>query len=270
LKSTLNLTQSVSTTVGLVGYGRIGQYLAERIAGQTDTEVGFVFVSDADAYDVEGDIDVLDDAEALAERRADLVVEAATHEAVADLGPRVLASSDLLVLSTTALADEAVAEELESRCRAAGTRLYVPHGAVLGTDGLQDGRETIDTVRIETRKNPANLDFSYADVDAADVEEETVLYEGATRGICHRYPRNVNSHATVAVAGLGLDETESVLIADPEASEATHDIVAEGEGTRLAVERSTTIEGVTGAYTLVSIAGTVERILDDGPGTVVL
>jgi aspartate dehydrogenase len=103
-----------------------------------------------------------------------------------------------------------------------------------------------------------------------DVDGETTLYDGPTRGICAEYPRNVNSHATVAVSGLGFDRTQSTLVADPSTDEAIHHIVAEGDGTTLEVSRTSSIEGVTGAYTLDSIWGTVGRIVDDGPGLTVV
>jgi len=104
----------------------------------------------------------------------------------------------------------------------------------------------------------------------ATIDAETTLYDGPTRGICAEFPRNVNSHATVAVAGLGFDATTSTLIADPEATDATHQIVAEGDGTRLEIGRTSAIEGVTGSYTLDSIWGTIGRIVDDAPGLVVV
>jgi aspartate dehydrogenase len=94
-----------------------------------------------------------------------------------------------------------------------------------------------------------------------------VVYEGSTRGLCRRFPRNFNSHAAVAMAGLGLDETTSRLVADPEATTAKHVITATGEGFELEAVRDSEIEGVTGDYTLVSTWGSVRRILraDDGP-----
>lgn len=255
-------------TIGLVGYGKIGTSLHERIASSDDLRVSYVYSRGRVDPVVDDGAAVVDRA-SVAERDVDLVVEAATREAVASLGPELLETSDLLALSTTALADRSVFETLTDACTEHGTRLYVPHGAVLGTDGLQDAREALDEVRIETRKNPSNIDFSASDVDEP-IESETVLYSGPTRGICAEFPRNVNSHATVAVAGIGFDDTKSTLIADPAATEATHRITATGEGTSLQVERASSIEGVTGEYTLSSVWGSVRRAARDDSGTVVL
>lgn len=252
---------STQRSVGLVGFGRIGKTIADRIEQTEWLRLGFACDQrtdvlaplEAPTYTDPGEID----------EPVDLVVEAATAGVVEEYGAALLASGDLLTMSTTAFADEDVKASLMAAANESGSNLYVPHGAILGMDGLQDGRPSIDTVSITTRKSPDNIDFAAAEVSGTDIDEETILYEGSTRGICDQYPRNVNSHATVALAGLGFDETDSILIADPEATDAVHEIVAAGEGTRLEITRSSAIEGVTGSYTLDSIWGTVVRILDD-------
>lgn len=260
---------STASRIGLLGFGRIGQHVAEQIAEEPRIDLAFVCDPNVSALD-EADADVLESPAAAVDRDVDLVVEAAHADVVVDHGPDLLGASDLLILSTTALADEAVETELREACDEGGTRLYVPHGAVLGTDGLQDGRPSIEMVSIRTRKNPANIDFAESDVDPEDIDGKTTLYDGPTRGICSEFPRNVNSHATIAVAGLGFDQTTSTLIADPGATDATHRIVAQGDGTRLEIVRTSAIEGVTGSYTLDSIWGTIGRIVDEAPGLVVL
>lgn len=256
------------TRVAILGFGRIGQYVADRIVDSETMHLDSVYVRDAS--EVTGvDAIVTEDPTDIATRAVDLVIEAAHADIVSEYGERVLQASDLLVLSTTALATESLTERLEAACADGGTRLYVPHGAVLGTDGLQDGRPSLESVSITTRKNPANIDFSNTAVDSADIDDVRTLYDGPTRGICAEFPRNVNSHATVAIAGLGFDKTTSTLIADPAASEATHRIVAEGSGTKLEITRVSSIEGVTGSYTLDSVWGTIERITNDRAGITV-
>ncbi|MUW13676.1 DUF108 domain-containing protein [Halorubrum sp. CBA1125] len=261
--------------IGLIGFGRIGQYLADRIAEDPHTTLRFVCVRDpasvSESTSVsDSNVAVVPDPGDLTDRDVDLIVEAAHADVLAAHGADLLEVSDVLALSTTVFADREVEAELSEACDAGGTRLFVPHGAVLGTDGLQDGRPSLESVTITTRKNPDNIDFERADISSADVDAETVLFDGSTRDICGKFPRNVNSHATIAIAGIGFDRTTSKLIADPAASEATHEIVAEGPGTRLEITRVSSIEGVTGSYTLDSIWGTVSRIPDHTPGTTVV
>ena len=180
---------------------------------------------------------------------------------------RVLEASDLMVLSGSAFVDESVEERLVEIADENGTDVYLPHAALLGIDGLGDASEALDSVSIRATKAPDHLDFSYADdLDPDDVEERTVLYEGPVRGLCELFPRNFNSHAAVALASLGLDDTESKLVADPSADSADHVITASGDGFALEIVRESAIEGVTGDFTLVSIWGSMRRALDADGG----
>ncbi|MFB6211565.1 MAG: aspartate dehydrogenase domain-containing protein [Halobacteriales archaeon] len=247
-------------TIGLLGYGRIGRALHEYIQGTPDFELEYA-LSRSPKDGLTADQQLTDPA-ALADRSVDLCVEAATHEVLADLGERVLADTDLLVLSGSAFADPTVESRLTEVATANDTAIYLPHAALLGIDGLVDAREALETVTIEATKAPDHLDFSYTDaVSPADVDGRTVLYEGSVRGLCQRFPRNFNSHGAVAMASLGLDATRSTLIADPAAESADHVISAAGDGFDLEITRKSAIEGVTGDYTLISTWGSIKRIL---------
>jgi len=115
----------------------------------------------------------------------------------------------------TALADDALRERLATTAAAHGTRLVVPAGALLGGDELLMRRVDWNRVRITFRKHPDNLDFSESSFDPADIEGETIVYEGSVRGIAKLYPRNVNTMVTCALVSTGLDACEARLIADP-------------------------------------------------------
>jgi len=252
-------------TVGLLGFGRIGRALSDYVEADPDFELGYVLVR-SEKDDLPAETQTTDAAE-LADRPVDLVVEAATPEVVADLGETVLEASDLMVLSGSAFTDDSVRARLESVAETHGTEVFLPHAALLGIDGLVDARGELDAVSIRATKGPSHLDFSYADdIDPEDIDGRTVLYEGPVRGLCERFPRNFNSHAVVALASLGLDDTESTLVADPSVDSADHVITASGDGFDLEIVRKSAIEGVTGDYTLVSIWGSIRRVLvaDDG------
>jgi len=256
-------------TVALLGFGRIGRALYDYIESDPDFELGYVLVrSEKDGLPAEKQVT---DSAALADRPVDLVVEAATHEVLADLGETVLEASDLMVLSGSAFTDDGVRERLESAADAHGTEVFLPHAALLGIDGLVDARGALDSVSIRATKAPSHLDFSYAaDLDPDDVDGRTVLYEGPVRGLCERFPRNFNSHAAVALASLGLDDTDSTLVADPSVESADHVITASGDGFDLEIVRESAIEGVTGDYTLVSIWGSIRRALKADGGVTFL
>jgi aspartate dehydrogenase len=246
--------------IGIIGFGRIGSYLYER-AGK-DEQMTMDFATDAipkmtEALEPEK---VLKSFDEIGERSVDLIVEAANADVVTKHAKQILMTNDLMILSVTALADADFFEHLEFVCQKNGTRLFVPHGALLGMDGLFDAKHTLDEVTITTTKNPRNIDFSYTDkYEASDIKKPTVLYDGPARGICSMFPRNVNSHAIVSLAGIGFDKTRAILIADPTSDDAVQHIIAKGQGTVLEIKRSSAIKGVTGEYTLASIYGSVRR-----------
>jgi len=92
--------------------------------------------------------------------------------------------------------------------------------------------------------------------------KQTVLYEGATREACKLYPRNVNVHAGIAIAGLGFDKTQSKIISDPDALGNTHVIAIKARGCTFNIEIvSDPVSGVTGAYTPVSAYSAVRKVL---------
>lgn len=252
-------------TIGLLGFGRIGRALYAFIRDNPDFELAYALVrSPKDELPEENQIT---EPLQLTEIPVDLCVEAATHEVLAEVGESVLEASDLMVLSGSAFADKAVEQRLMSVATASGTAVYLPHAALLGIDGLADARDALEEVSLEAIKAPDHLDFSYTDeVSPDDVDGRTVLYDGPVRGLCRRFPRNFNSHAAVALASLGLDETRSKLIADPAAESADHVITASGEGFDLEIVRKSAIEGVTGDYTLISTWGSIRRVLHADQG----
>ncbi|ESS10720.1 MAG: putative dinucleotide-utilizing enzyme [uncultured archaeon A07HR60] len=253
-------------SIGLIGYGRIGSDIAERVRADPDFELEYVFVRERKAS--LSDSIQLTDPTALAEHAVDIAVEAATPAALDQLAAPILKASDLLVLSGSAFADPDTERSLRRLTNTGEHDVYLPHAALFGIDGLVDARSELESVVIEATKAPGHLDFEYAgEVDPGEIEGRTVLYEGSTRGLCRRFPRNFNSHAAVAMAGLGLDETTSRLVADPAAETARHVTTATGDGFELEAVRDSDIEGVTGDYTLVSTWGSMRRILqaDDGP-----
>ncbi|MGL4667110.1 MAG: aspartate dehydrogenase domain-containing protein [Saezia sp.] len=241
--------------VGLIGIGAIGSYLYERLL-QDGVEVVFVCAS----LKVQGQpysdvmIDSIEELEVKCQQGLDLVVEAATFAAVQSYAPVVLKYADMAILSSTALADETFYQTINDLCRQHQTRLFVPHGAVMGLDGIMDAREALKSVTITTTKTPRSLgreDFV-----------KTVVYDGATRQACKLYPRNVNVHASTALAGMGFDKTRSVIVSDPDAKGNGHEIEVKGEGFAFKVQTmSETASKVSSVYTLISAYGAVQRIL---------
>ncbi len=239
--------------VGIVGLGTIGRYLYKQ--GLQDPEIELVFIYDQDARAVEA-LDpsiALGGLEEIAAVDVDLVVEAAHASVVAAYGEYILRRADLLAFSPSALADQDVYERVEHACRVWGRRFLVPHGAILGLDGIRDGRHRLTGVGITTTKKPGSLNRPET--------ERVVVYDGPTRGACLAYPRNSNVHAAIALAGLGFDRTHSRIIADPQSTTNRHDIAVEGDGFRFTITVESDPRGrVTGAYTPESAYQTLRRL----------
>lgn len=241
--------------VGIIGYGTIGKYIFEKLSRD---EVEFIFVFDKQAIADTRVADIfIDSAEAIAEKCAlglDLVIETATSQAVVDLAPVILKFTDMVVFSATAFADQEFFNQIKQVCQTYKHKLYVPHGAILGLDGIFDGRDVLQEVSITTTKRPENLGRTDT--------SRTILYEGSTRNVCKMYPRNVNVHAGIALAGMGFDKTQSKIISDPDSPGNTHSIEIKAAGCKFKIEvLSEPISGVTGAYTPVSAYASIRRIL---------
>jgi aspartate dehydrogenase len=221
-------------TVAIIGYGAIGQVLAAGLAEEGGPRLAAVLVrprqlDEATAALPSGVAVVTTLAELLATRPG-LVVESAGQGAVREHGRAVLASgTDLMVVSTGALADDALLDELRAVAAGSGARILVPAGATAGLDGLGALKAAgLTSVTYTSAKPPLAWRGTPAEqrLDLASVRERTVFFEGPAREAALSYPKNANLAATVALAGLGLDRTTVRLVADPAASGNTGTIEA--------------------------------------------
>lgn len=249
------MTDRGTKRLGLFGLGTIGGHIARSAAEQGFATLDFVMAKDSGVTpSVTKDTVWLRNVSELAARQVDLVVEAVDGAFAKRHALTILEQSDLLLFSLTCLANDTFRERLRTACQTAGTRLYVPHGAVLGLDGIHDGRALIEHVSVRTTKHPGNLGL--------DSNVDGVLFDGSTREACAKFPQNVNVHAAVALAGIGFDRTKSVIVADPSSKRMIHDISVEGQGLSWTIHvESQAVGAVTGSYTPESAAMTVRRIL---------
>ena len=255
--------------IGIVGFGYIGRHVYEQIAAQPELGLGAAFVHNRTAAKLSGlppDI-VLAELGDFAARKPDLVVEMAHPEISARFGTAFLEHCDYMMLSVTALADRELEAKLLETCAAHGTRLFIPHGALVGVDNLFEGRGNWAEVTITFRKHPMNIDFSASGIDPGSITGETVLYDGPVRGIAAKFPRNVNTMATCALATVGLDACRAVLIADPSLDRAVAEVVAVGaDGARLETLKAEPAVGVSGTGMLASQLASIRRAAGHEPG----
>lgn len=256
--------------IAVIGYGQIGSSLCKHVFEDLTGDMKIIGIYDSNssiAAQIPDDL-FQPSIEELLGQSPDLVVEAAHPEAVRNHGGSVLGQCDLMIMSVSALGDQKLEDSLTQTARENGTFLYIPHGATLGLDGLRDGLTLWEEVAITMRKNPRNLNFSAApNLEPGQDVGEVLLYDGPTRGVLPLFPKNVNSHATLALATLGMDKTRSILISDPSLDESVIEIDAFGGGTRIHIERRNPIKGVTGKLTIFSVLQSIRNIL--GPSDVV-
>lgn len=245
--------------IGIIGAGAIGGAIIRELQKTADCEIAFVLVSsleDAASAGLGNGI-LTDDANDALARPVDLVIEAALPSVVRDLAPKFLEKADFCAFSSTAMANRETEQEIRSLTARHGHTFYVPHGAVLALDGIADGRAVIEKVTVTTTKSGKSLGI--------DPDAEGLMFEGATRDACGQFPRNVNVHAAIALAGLGFDRTISRIIATPGLQTMEHRIEVEGQGLSWDLRVSSrSLGGVTGAYTPHSAVGSIRRILGGG------
>ena len=163
----------------------------------------------------------------------DLVVECAGHSAVNDYAvPLLVAGIDLMIISIGALADQDLYAQIEEAASRSTAQVILPAGALTGMDGLVASRRAgLTRVFLTSRKPP--LAWAGAPgvegVALEDIDEETVIFSGNAARAALLFPKNANVAATTALAGIGFEETDVRLIADPAVERNTHILEFEGE-----------------------------------------
>lgn len=248
--------------IGLAGFGFIGSYLYEHLKDNNDIVVEAVWEPQTEKTTSLNRQLLCEDLNDLGSRPLDLIVEAAHADVVKDLWPRIHSGANLMISSMTSLSDPEFRSRMEEEARLHDQKIFLPHGAVLGLDGLRDGRSLLDSVSITTTKHPRNLGL--AESDGMDPE---VVFEGSTLEACKKFPRNVNVHAAIALAGLGFENTRSVVIADPGTNKMFHRIEVKGRGLSWNLEVESFSAGkVTGSYTPESLFQSLVNILTRSSG----
>jgi len=171
---------------------------------------------------------------ALLARKPDVVVEAASHDAVREYGEPLLKKGvTLIVLSCGALCDDALRRKLERAAEKSGALLSVPSGGIGGLDALKAACVAgVHEVTIAVTKPPAAWKgIPYVEklgVDLDGLREPRILFEGPAREGVPHFPANVNIAAVLAMAGIGFDKTRLKVVADPALKYNTHYIDVRG------------------------------------------
>jgi aspartate dehydrogenase len=222
--------------VGLLGGGVIARlFLEERtgdvevvaIAGRSDASRGKALAREFGAPFVVG-------AQKLIAARPEIVIEAASHDAVREHVEALLtAGVSVIVLSGGALCDDALRERLERASKKHRAALYVPSGGIGGLDALKAACAAgVDEVSIAVTKPAAAWKgIPYVERMKLDLDRlsgPVTLFEGTAREGVPHFPANVNIAAVLSLAGIGFDRTRLKVVADPALTFNTHFVTIKG------------------------------------------
>jgi len=216
--------------LGLIGYGAIGRHVETALKGGQIENIDLVaaLVRRPRA----GATLLTHEPERFFAQKFDAVAECAGHEAVRAYGVRAFeAGADLLVTSVGAFTDDALFERVLAAARANGRRLILPSAGIGALDILSSAAVGgLDSVTVTVRKDPSAWKGTVAEslVDLDALREPRTVFDGPVREGAKLYPQNVNISAAAAIAGIGLDRTRVVIVADP--TIATHIVELEAEG----------------------------------------
>ncbi len=223
------------TSIILIGYGAIAQYVARALKPLADVEIRYVLCREgreqAASEAVPGQPQAVSDVAEIS-GTVDLAVECGGHPALIQHGPSLLEKGiDVISVSAGALADEDVEQTLYASAKAGGSQLRLVAGAVGAMDALNAAKQGgLTKVTYIGRKKPAGWKGSKAEeiLDLDKVSEPECHFKGTARDAALNYPKNANVAATIALSGIGMEETSVELYADPTVSANIHEVVAEG------------------------------------------
>ncbi|MGZ4857516.1 MAG: aspartate dehydrogenase [Methanobacteriaceae archaeon] len=210
--------------VGILGCGAIANIITNfAMEGKLGVEIKFFYDRDMEraenlASQVDGRV-VLDLEDML--DQVDLVIEAASPQAVEDMVPTILqGGKDVIVMSVGGLMDPKIREKLEKLAKDHNSRIYVPSGAIVGLDGIKAASlGKIHRATLVTRKPPRSLGIT--------TEKKTTLYHGKASDAVKKFPLNINVAASLSIASG--QEIEVKIIADPSVDRNIHELEVVGD-----------------------------------------
>ena len=218
--------------LGIIGCGAIGTDVAKAASKMPEIERIYLYdtnekaakklCDDVEKAEIKKVEDFLD--------KVDLVLEAASQEAVKVYGRKILdAGKGLIIMTIGALFDDELRKKLVDIAKQKNCKIYLPSGAVCGIDGLRAGNIAgVDHVTLVTTKPPLSLGI--------DSDKRVIVFEGSAREAVKKFPANINVAACLSLAGKGFDETMVKIVADPIVNRISHKILAHGKFGRLRAE----------------------------------
>lgn len=207
--------------VGIIGCGSIGSFVAEWLSKANDFELVSIFDIDYEKalkLSEKLKVNAARNIDEFLEKDMDIVIEAASQQAVLEYTEKILRSGkDLIVLSVGAFADNEFYKRIKNLATKLGRRIIIPSGALAGVDAIRAVADYIDKVVLTTRKSPSSF----------GVCKKDIIFKGNAREAVKLFPRNLNVGATLGIT-VGFDKVEVIAISE-EVNENIHEIIAKGK-----------------------------------------
>lgn len=219
--------------IALLGYGALGKEIIKSCRlSPSGPQIDAVIVRPAACNETAHELGLGIDVSSEIPADTNILLECAGHDAVKTkvLGALRLGVESAIV-STGALSDVSLAQDLEYAAIEGQTRLHILSGAIGGIDALAAAKMAgLDSVVYVGRKPPKAWKGTDAErlIDLSALHEPTTFFSGSARLAAAMFPKNANVAATVSLAGIGFDRTQVRLIADPDITENTHEFYAKG------------------------------------------
>ena len=228
--------------IALIGWGAINRRVAELLSLRSSDHVAIVAIGARDAGRVSSapvNAKILTAPEKLAELDLDLVLEAASRDAVSLWGESALRGARALdVASTSAFCDTTLLDRLIQLAEHHGSQLIVPAGALAGIDALSAASALpLDSVVHRIIKPPTAWRGTAAEslTVLQGLTRAVTFFTGTAREAAAKFPKNANAAVISALAGIGLDRTRVELAADPDVRDNVHMLSVAGAFGKLEV-----------------------------------
>lgn len=237
--------------IGLLGCGAIGTQIALAIdSGKIPATLTHVFDDSKEASKtlvekLKTKPLIAENSHLLSSYPVDIIVEAASQDAVKDIALSVLQNKrDLMIMSVGALLDESIYEILSDACKDFKKTIYLPSGAIGGLDAIKSVKDEIESLSITTTKHPRSLKgakfFETSTINLDSLNSKTIIFQGTAKEAVSLFPANINVAALLSLCGVGSEKTIVKIVADPATDRNTHHIETTGKFGKM----SFTIENV--------------------------
>lgn len=215
--------------IGIIGCGAIAQFLLSSTKKEKDSSLKItdILVRDAKKYEQiarQYDVKLHTNINDFLKAPLDIVVEAATVEAVQQFLPSILPKKDVVLISIGALVDQLFLREMQELAKTYGRTIYLPSGAIGGLDLLQHANalQGVQEVTLTTRK-PAHT------LTSEKLTGAKIIFQGTAEEAIKQFPKNINVAIVLSLATIGMHRTTVKIVADPSLDKNEHHIQATGE-----------------------------------------